>query len=184
MQWRVRLLILLVLTSGLMGCGKPAVAPPAGATPAGATPAIDPVYGHLTHAQPKLPTVKVWLGSEELIAEIAHTELAIRTGMMYRTNLAENEGMLFVFPPQLVGPKSFYMRNCIVPLSAAYIAPDGSIAEIVDLQPGNEKGVDSQSSNLQFVLEVPQGWFARHNVRTGMVIRTERGSLQETFFRR
>ncbi len=184
MQWRVRMLILLVVAGGLMGCGKPAAAPPAGAIPAGATPAIDPVYGHLTHAQPKLPTVKIWLGSEEMIAEIAHTELAIRTGMMYRTNMAENEAMLFVFPPQLVGPKSFYMRNCTVPLSAAYIAPDGSIAEIVDLQPGNEKGVDSQSSNLQFVLEVPQGWFARHNVRTGMVIRTERGSLQETFFRR
>jgi len=184
MQWRVRMLILLVLTGGLMGCGKPAAAPPAGGATAGSTPAIDPVYGHLTHAQPKLPTVKVWLGSEEMIAEIARTELAIRTGMMYRTNMAENEAMIFAFSPADVGPKSFYMRNCVVPLSAAYITPDGTIAEIIDLQPGNETGVNSKSSNLQFVLEVPQGWFARHNVRTGMVIRTELGSLQETFFRR
>jgi len=45
-------------------------------------------------------------------------------------------------------------------------------------------GVQSQTTNLQFVLEVPQGWFARHNVRTGAVVRTERGSLLETFFRR
>ena len=76
------------------------------------------------------------------------------------------------------------MRNCIVPLSAAYIQPDGTIAEIVDLRPGDEQGVQSQTSNLQFVLEVPQGWFQRHNVGTGAVVRTERGSLWETFFRR
>jgi uncharacterized membrane protein (UPF0127 family) len=173
------MLILLVLAGGLMGCGKPAAG-----TTTGTIPAIDPVYGHLTHAQPKLPIIKVWLGSEEMIAEIASTKLAIRTGMMYRTNMAENEAMIFVFSPANVGPKSFYMRNCTVPLSAAYITPDGTIAEIIDLQPHNETGVNSQSSNLQFVLEVSQGWFARHNVRPGMVIRTERGSLQETFFRR
>jgi uncharacterized membrane protein (UPF0127 family) len=184
MQWHVRILILLVLAGGLMGCGKPAATPPAGTAVAGATPAIDPVYRHLTHAQPKLPTIKVWLGSEEMIAEIARTDLQIQTGMMYRTNMAENEAMIFVFAPERIGPKEFYMRNCIVALSAAYITPDGTIAEIVDLQPGNEIPVKSKSSNLQFVLEVPQGWFTRHNVRTGMVIRTERGSLQETFFRR
>lgn len=187
MQLFVKFPILLLAAAGLVGCGKPTAATPTGGTPAATSPpavkpAIDPVYGHLTHAQPKLPTVKIWLGSEEMIAEIARTELAIRTGMMYRTNMAENEAMLFVFPyPE---EKSFYMRNCIVPLSAAYITPDGTIAEIVDLQPGNETPVKSQSSNLQFVLEVPQGWFQRHNVHPGMLIRTESGSLQETFFRR
>jgi hypothetical protein len=136
----------------------------------------------LTHAQPKLPTLKVWLGSEELTAEIAREPVQIATGMMFRTNLADNEAMLFVFTAP--GPKNFYMRNCTVPLSAAYIEPDGTIAEIVDLNPGDEVGVQSRSSNLQFVLEVPQGWFQRHNVSTGAVVRTERGSLLETFFRR
>lgn len=185
-QWIVKVMGGLVLLAGLVGCGKPTNAPtPAGgAANGGVTPMIDPVYGHLTYAQPKLPTVKVWVGSEELIAEIARTDLQIATGMMFRTNMAENEAMIFVFSPARIGPKDFYMRNCVVPLSAAYIAPDGTIAEIVDLQPGNETPVKSQSSNLQFVLEVPQGWFARHNVRTGMVLRTELGSLQETFFRR
>ena len=124
----------------------------------------------------------MWLGSEELIAEIAREPVQIATGMMFRTNLAENAAMLFVFAAP--APKNFYMRNCTVPLSAAYIQPDGTIAEIVDLQPGDERGVQSQSANLQFVLEVPQGWFLRHNVSTGPVVRTERGSLLETFFRR
>jgi len=143
---------------------------------------IDPIRGHLLHAQPKLPTVKVWVGSEELITEIAREPVQIATGMMYRTNMPENTAMLFVFSTP--GPKNFYMRNCVVPLSAAYIGPDGTIAEIVELQPGDERGVQSQSSNLQYVLEVPQGWFIRHNVNTGAVVRTERGSLWETFFRK
>jgi uncharacterized protein len=146
-----------------------------------AKPELDP-RGHLTHAQPKLQTLKVWLGSEEMIAELALQPVQIATGMMFRTNMAENEAMLFVFNSP--GPKNFYMRNCTVPLSAAYIEPDGTIAEIIDLQPGDETGVQSRTSNLQFVLEVPQGWFQRHNVSTGAVIRTERGSLLNTFFPR
>lgn len=172
--------VLLLAGALLVSCGKPAVPAPTG----GPRPDIDPIRGHRLHAQPKLPTVKVWLGREEMIAEIAIAPVEIATGMMYRTNMPENTAMLFVFSDGNIGPKNFYMRNCVVPLSAAYITPDGAIAEIIDLQPGDERGVPSQSSKVQFVLEVPQGWFTRHNVRTGMVVRTERGSLRETFIRR
>jgi len=174
------LAILLIAGALLVGCGKPVAPAPTSGVPAD----VDPTHGHWLHAQPKLPIVKVWLGREEMITEVARARLEIATGMMYRTNMLENEAMIFVFPDAEVGPKNFYMRNCIVPLSAAYITPDGTIAEIIDLQPGDERGVSSQSSNLQFVLEVPQGWFTRHNVRTGTVVRTERGSLRESFFRR
>lgn len=174
--------VAVAILVGCQGCNKPGAAGAVGTAGGSRAPEIDPVRGHLLHAQPRLPTVKVWLGSEEMVAEIAREPVHVATGMMYRTNMAENEAMIFVFP--VPGPKNFYMRNCIVPLSAAYITPDGMIAEIVDLHPGDERGVQSQSSNLQFVLEVPQGWFARHNVSTGMVVRTERGSLVETFFRR
>ena len=100
---------------------------------------------------------------------------------MFRTNMPENTAMIFLFAQP--GPKNFYMRNCVVPLSAGYLEPDGTLAEIVKLQPGDEVGVQSKSSNIQFVLEVPQGWFERHNIRTGAVVRTERGSLPATFLR-
>ena len=138
--------------------------------------------GHLLHAQPKLPTLKVWLGDQELITEIAREPVQIATGMMFRTNMPENTAMLFVFPD--AQPRNFYMRNCVVPLSAAYIAPNGTIQEIIDLQPGDEVGVPSKSDNIQFVLEVPQGWFKRHNITPGAMVRTERGSLLATFFPR
>ena len=155
-----------------VGCQKPAGT--------ALKPEIDSERGHLLHVQPKLPTIKVWLGDQELITEIAREQVQIATGMMFRTNMPENTAMMFVFPEP--GPKNFYMRNCVVPLSAGYIAPEGTLAEIVDLQPGDERGVQSKTDNLQFVLEVPQGWFQRHNVSTGAMVRTERGLLLETFF--
>lgn len=176
------LLLAAALFAGCNGCTKPDSTTNPGSNAQPAQLQIDPLRGHLLYAQPKLPTLKVWLGSEELTAEIAREPLQIATGMMYRTNMPENTAMLFVFSAP--GPKNFYMRNCVVPLTAAYIEPDGTIAEIVDLQPGDEMGVQSRTSNLQYVLEVPQGWFTRHHVTTGAVVRTERGSLPETFFRR
>ena len=167
---------LLLITAGVFaGCGKLSQAPPD-------PNAVDPVHGHLLHAQPILPTVNVWLGDQELVAEIARTQVQIATGMMFRTTMPENTAMIFVFPD--AEPRSFYMRNCIVPLSAAYISPEGVILEIINMKPRDETGIPSQSANVQFVLEVPQGWFARHNISTGAVIRTEKGSLAETFFGR
>ena len=176
--WTCGLLTLLAVTL-LTACGNSTNSTPV--TPPAAKPGIDPAFGHLTHAQPKLPTIRVWLGSEELKTELALKPIEIATGMMFRTNLAENEAMLFVF--NAPGPRNFYMRNCTVPLTAAYINPDGVIEEFAKLDAGDTNGVSSKSWNIQYVLELPQGWPDRHNVRTGAVVRTERGSLRETFFR-
>jgi hypothetical protein len=104
-----------------------------------------------------------------------------QTGMMFRTNLAENAGMLFVLPvPERA---SFWMMNCPLPLSAAYIDPEGVILEIHDLEPHNTNAVVAASDRIHFVLETSQGWFGRHNVTTGMVVRTEHGSLANIFLR-
>jgi hypothetical protein len=74
------------------------------------------------------------------------------------------------------------MTNCPLPLSAAYIDPNGVIQEIHDLQAFNANPVMSATNNIRFVLETPQGWFSRHNIRPGTVVRTERGALMKTFF--
>ncbi len=134
-----------------------------------------------TRAQPKLQTMKLWLGAEEMEVELALTPLQQQAGMMFRTNMAENEGMLFPLPYNTQA--SFWMKNCPLPLSAAYIDPGGTIREIHDLQPNNTNAVVSAGQNIRFVLETPQGWFQRHNITTGAVVRTERGTLMETFFR-
>lgn len=140
-----------------------------------------PISDSPTEAQPKLRMIKLWLGPEELVTEIAASEKEIMTGMMFRTKMAENEGMIFIF----AGPRqvAFWMRNTLIPLSCAYIDPEGVILEEHDMKPKDETPIPAASNRIQYVLEVNQGWFQRHNIAVGTQIRTERGTLAETFFR-
>ena len=126
--------------------------------------------------------MKLWLGPKEIIAELAINQTEIATGMMFREKMEENEGMLFLFGQPV--NVSFYMKNTYVPLSCAYIDSEGTILEIHDLKPLEETPVYSRSDKIQYVLEVKQGWFDRNGIRVGTVVRTEHGSLPETFFRR
>ena len=140
-----------------------------------------PIADSPTEAQPKLRTIKLWMGTEELVTEIAASEKEVMTGMMFRTKMAENEGMIFIF----AGPRqvAFWMRNTLIPLSCAYIDPEGVILEEHDMKPKDETPIPAASNRVQYVLEVNQGWFQRHNIAVGTQIRTERGTLAETFFR-
>ena len=126
--------------------------------------------------------MKLWLGPKEITAELAVSETEVATGMMFRDKMDENEGMLFIFGrPNRI---SFYMKNTYVPLSCAYIDSEGAILEIHDLKPLDENPVYAKSDQVQYVLEVKQGWFERNGVGVGAIVRTEHGSLPETFFRR
>ena len=147
-----------------------------------AAPSPSPEDSLPTQAQPKLPTVKLYLGAETLDVEQALTGRQQQTGMMFRTNIQDTAAMIFVFP----GPyqASFWMKNCPESISAAYIDPAGVIQEIHHLEKNDTNGVVAASPNIQYVLETSDGWFQRHHVTVGMVIRTEKGSLQETFFQR
>ena len=158
----------------LAGCQKP-IAP----APEPPPPPAREQHLHLDHAQSNLSVIKLWVGAEELSTEVCLTTQQLATGMMFRTNLAETAGMLFPFT--VPHRASFYMRNTTVPLSAAYIDPEGVILEIHDLMPLEEKSVEAESDQVQYVLEVNQGWFARHHLSTGVVVRTARGSLKQIF---
>ncbi len=170
MKW----IALILATAIVAGCQKSS--PPPTAT---APPGMPPLP---THAQPKLPTIKLWMGSEEVTAEMALTGEQEMTGMMFRTNMEENAGMLFVFPAPYRA--SFWMMNCPLPLSAAYIDPNGTILEIVPLNSFDTNSVVAKTANVQYVLEMNRGWFKRHNITEGVLIRTEKGTLRETFFQR
>ena len=145
---------------------------------ASASATAEPQYP--TRAQPRLATKKLYLGAEELIAELALTGEQEMTGMMFRTNILENEAMLFVF--RAPSQQAFWMKNTIVPLSIGFIDPEGILLEVGELQPLNTNAVASESLNIQYVLETKQGWFERHHVRPGTLVKTESGSLRQTFF--
>jgi uncharacterized membrane protein (UPF0127 family) len=132
-----------------------------------------------TQAQPKLATVKLWIGSEELAAEMAVTPNQERTGMMFRTNITDADAMIFVLPfPQRA---SFWMKNCPESISAAYIDSEGVIQEIHHLEKQDTNAVVAATESIKYVLETSDGWFTRHNVSPGVVIRSEHGTLAETF---
>ena len=155
----------------LVGCTPPA--------PQAAAPANKPE--EITAAQPKLPTLKLYLGTEMLEAELALTPRQQQVGMMFRTNIQETDAMLFPMPYPVRA--SFWMKNCPESISAAYITPEGVIAEIHHLEQNDTNSVVAGSDTIQFVLETKEGWFTRHHIAPGTVIRTEKGTLAETFLR-
>lgn len=126
-----------------------------------------------------LYVLKLYLGAETLDAELALSIKEISTGLMYRKEMDENKGMLFVYP--YVSDVAFYMKNTYIPLSVAYIDPEGVIQEIYDMEPLNEESVPSKSDNIRYILEVNQGWFAKHGIEPGTLISSEKGDLPDLF---
>ena len=169
---RFCILALLLATTVFFGC-----------SPSGG--AVNPTVtepGEPTHAQAKLPTMKIYVGTVPLMAELALTPEQRSTGMMYRTNrLDEDAGMLFPLP--YTQQASFWMKHCPVPLSAAYIDPEGIIQEIHLLKADDTNSVVAASANIRFVLECSEGWFERHHIQPGVAVATERGPLLQTFFK-
>jgi uncharacterized protein len=100
----------------------------------------------------------------EVRVEIADEETEQKRGLMERTALAEDAGMLFVFPGER--PLSFWMKDTLIPLSIAYIDGDGGIVDIQDMQPLDESPHPS-AAPAQYALEVNQGFFAERGVQVG-----------------
>jgi len=167
---------LLLATAIFAGCGKSSL-PTSATAPAASADDNEP-----KQAQPKLRTMKIYLGAEMFDAELALSPMEERTGMMFRTNIQETDAMLFVLP--YTTRASFWMKNCPESISAAYINPDGVIEEIHHLEQNDTNPVVAASENIRFVLETQDGWFMNHHVGIGTVIRTEKGSLADTFLRR
>jgi len=103
-----------------------------------------------------------------LDVELAKTAAEQTKGLRFRQSLAENAGMLFVFPaPQRV---SFWMKDASIPLSIAFIQANGKIVQIRQMQPYDETPVPSLSNAVVCALLVNQGWFERHGITAGTII--------------
>ena len=100
----------------------------------------------------------------EVPVEIAATEAARERGLMGRTALAEDAGMLFVFDREQ--PLAFWMKDTLIPLSIAYIDSNGRIVDIQDMQPLDETPHPS-AEPARYALEVNQGFFAARGIQVG-----------------
>jgi hypothetical protein len=109
-------------------------------------------------------TVTVSLGGEEFVLEVADSPEERQRGLMNRRSLGENRGMLFVFPHD--EKLSFWMKDTQIPLSIAYIAKDGTIKEIKEMEPYSLRPVESTYS-VRYALEVNRGTFDRLGIEPG-----------------
>lgn len=185
-MFRIGFLAVLVAGGALAGCQKANPAAPASTPPAMTQSNSGTNAGFSTgsnfnpvRAQPRLRTMKLYIGAEAITTEVALTFEQKATGMMFRKSMPENEAMLFVFSVPFRA--SFYMRNTTVPLSAAYLDSEGTIVELHDLKPLDETPVEASADNIQFVLEMNQGWFKRHNIGPGAIITCDDGRLHDAF---
>ena len=111
-----------------------------------------------------LPTTRLKIGNTTLVAEVAATSEHRSTGLMYRFSLAPDAGMLFVFDEPR--PLSFWMRNTYVALSIAFIDAQGTILNIADMAPRDERSTWSSGPAL-YALEMRKGWFAQKGITAG-----------------
>lgn len=114
--------------------------------------------------QTRLPVVQLQAGMHSIRAQVAATPEQRATGLMHRREMPPHEGMLFVFEQPAV--QCFWMKNTLLPLSIAFLADDGSVVNLRDMQP---QSLDSHCSDkpVRYVLEMNQGWFAKRGVKPG-----------------
>lgn len=174
---RALLLSILCSTALWAGCHQPAES-----GTATKPPAANPYPGLPTHAQPRLQTMKLYLGPEMLEAELALTPLQVETGMMFRTNIQDTDAMLFDL--QVPQRARFWMMNCPESISVAYITSDGVIQEIHHLEKNDTNEVVAGRDDIVFALETSEGWFTRHHIGAGTVIESEKGPLAKVFLQR
>ena len=103
----------------------------------------------------------------EIAAEVAITDAERSQGLMNRKKLPDGEGMIFIYDRDQ--QMSFWMKNTVIPLSIAFIASDGRIIEIRDMQPLDLNSVKS-SRSVRYALEAPQGWFNRAGIKPGDMV--------------
>ncbi|GAA4345193.1 hypothetical protein GCM10023165_29000 [Variovorax defluvii] len=100
----------------------------------------------------------------QIDAQVARTPQQQQVGLMFRKEMPQNEGMIFVFDRP--GTQCFWMRNTLLPLTAAFVADDGRIVNLADMRPMTDDSHCSEEP-VRFVLEMNQGWFARKNIKKG-----------------
>lgn len=140
----------LALGAGLVGCGKNDSAEP------------------LAKYKPASTWFPIKVGERLVQMQLAVTPMEMQRGLMGRRDLAPDQGMLFVY--QSPDRANFYMRGTPLPLDIGYFTQDGKLHEVYQMYPFDEKTVSSRSREIQFALEMNQGWFKANEIRAGAQI--------------
>lgn len=131
---------------------------------ASALAAAAPLAGAQEGPQMNLPRVELTAGMHRIDAQVARAHEERQTGLMHRKEMPTHEGMLFVF--EQPATQCFWMKNTLLPLTAAFVADDGTIVNLADMKP---LALDSHCSQkpVRYVLEMNRGWFAQKGIKPG-----------------
>ena len=114
--------------------------------------------------QLQLPRIQLQAGMHQMQVQVAATPDQRAIGLMHRAEMPQAEGMLFAF--EQATQQCFWMKNTLLPLTAAFIADDGTIVNLADMKPHT---TDAHCSDqpVRWVLEMNQGWFAKRGIKAG-----------------
>lgn len=105
------------------------------------------------------------LGNVTIFVRLALTEIERQQGLTGCRGLAENSGMLFVYPDE--DSRGFWMRGVPINLSIGFFDSGGHLLEKKEMRANDFSVTSSKSDQVKFVLEMPEGWFERNAIRTG-----------------
>lgn len=114
--------------------------------------------------QLQLPRVTLSAGMHLINAQVAANPQQRAVGLMFRKDMPVNEGMLFAF--EQASEQCFWMKNTLIPLTAAFVADDGTIVNLADMQP-QSLASHCSTKPVRFVLEMNQGWFDKRGLKAG-----------------
>ena len=114
--------------------------------------------------QMNLQRVKISAGMHQIDTQVAKTPEQRQIGLMFRKEMPQSEGMIFIFeePAQ----QCFWMKNTILPLTAAFVADDGTIVNLADMKP-QTTDAHCSAKPVRYVLEMNKGWFAKKGIKAG-----------------
>jgi uncharacterized protein len=114
--------------------------------------------------QLNLQRIKLSAGMHQIDTQLAMTPMERQIGLMNRPAMPVNEGMLFVFEQPI--KQCFWMKNTLLPLTAAFVADDGTIVNLADMK---QQTLEAHCSTkeVRYVLEMNQGWFTKRGIKAG-----------------
>lgn len=105
------------------------------------------------------------LGDKVVRVQVAARSDELERGLMDRRGLGRDDGLLFVY--EKAQQMHFWMRNTPTPLDIGFFDRSGKLEEIYPLYPFDERTVSSRSEQLQFAVELNQGWFRDNGIKPG-----------------
>lgn len=114
--------------------------------------------------QMNLQRVKLSAGMHLIDAQVALTPEQRQIGLMFRKEMPHQEGMIFVF--EQPSQQCFWMKNTLLPLTAAFVADDGTIVNLADMKP-QTTDPHCSAKPVRYVLEMNKGWFAQKGIKAG-----------------